>query len=377
MTTTTDHGTATPPLRRTPLYALHQQLGGRLVEFGGYAMPLQYGDSIREEHLHTRAHAGLFDVSHMGQINVAGPPAALENLVTGDIDGLADYQQRYTLLTNDNGGIIDDLMVTRLPDRLHLVVNAAYRDSDLHHLETGLAGLCTVSAQAERALLALQGPQAAEVIAAFEPALATIAFMSSLACRLDGIPCLVSRSGYCGEDGYEISLPGDAAETLARALLDDARVKPIGLGARDSLRLEAGLCLAGSDITAQTSPAEAGLGWTIAKKYRDLPAVAARFPGATRILAELRSGPARKRVGLRPKSGVPLRAEMILHDHDGREVGAVSSGSFGATLGHPVAMGYVLSDLAAPGTRLGVTIRARSHTVDVVALPFVRHRYFR
>lgn len=361
--------------RTTSLRALHAALGARFVDFAGYAMPVQYPAGIVQEHLHTRAQASLFDVSHMGQIVVAGPADALEALVPSDIAALEVGQQRYTLLTNGAGGILDDLMVARLPDHYLLVVNAACKDADHAHLVQGLGDACRVRLCSDRALLALQGPAAADVLSTFAREPAALPFMGVRECRLGGIDCVVSRSGYTGEDGFEIALPAAVAEAFARRLLDDARVAPAGLGARDSLRLEAGLCLSGTDFDVTTTPAAAALGWVVARKYRD-SSVPARFPGAATVLAELAQGAARLRVGLRLRGRAPLRGGCALV-HDRREVGRVTSGTFGPSAGHPVAMGYVERALAAPGTVLEATIRERTHAVEVCALPFVPHRYHR
>ncbi len=362
-------------LQQTPLYNLHVELGARLVPFAGFSMPVQYAGGIKQEHLHTRARAGLFDVSHMGQISLRGPLAALEALVPGDIAGLALNQQRYSLLTNQAGGIIDDLMITRFADRLHLVVNAAFKHSDFAHLAAALATDCELTAHPELALLALQGPLAGKVMEALSPAAAALRFMQGCAATIQGIAVLVHRCGYTGEDGFEISVANEAADDLARLLLAQPGVVACGLGARDSLRLEAGLCLSGADIDATTTPAEAALNWTVARKYLGTPAADARFPGHARILDEMRRGPARQRVGIRIRSRVPVRAGAPLHDHAGRTVGVITSGGFGPSLDAPVAMGYVESALAAPGSVLAVTIRDNEHLVDVVTLPFVPHRY--
>jgi len=362
-------------LKQTPLYDLHQQLGARLVPFAGYAMPVQYAGGIKHEHLHTRRHAGLFDVSHMGQISLRGALDKLETLVPGDIAGLSVGQQRYSLLTNAAGGIIDDLMITRFADRLHLVVNAASKHSDFTHLADGLGADCELQAHDELALLALQGPQAEAVLAALCPAAGALKFMQGCATSIQGMAVLVHRCGYTGEDGFEIAVANDAAAELARLLLAQPGVEACGLGARDSLRLEAGLCLAGADIDVDTRPAEAGLNWTIARKYLRDGATPARFPGHARILEEARHGAARTRVGLRMRGRVPVRAGAALHDSTGSAVGTVTSGGFGPSLDAPVAMGYVATARAAPGTELVVTIRNAEHVVDVVALPFVPHRY--
>ncbi len=362
-------------LQQTPLYNLHVELGARLVPFAGYAMPVQYVGGIKHEHLHARRAAGLFDVSHMGQISLRGTLAALEALVLGDVAGLAVGQQRYSLLTTDAGGIIDDLMITRFADHLHLVVNAAYKDSDFAHLAQGLGSQCELEAHPELALLALQGPTAAAALDALCPAAGALLFMQGCATSIEGIAVLVHRCGYTGEDGFEIAVANEAAEDLARLLLAQPGVEACGLGARDSLRLEAGLCLSGADIDAGITPSEAGLNWTIARKYLRDDASAARFPGHARILDEARHGAARARVGIRIRGRVPVRASAELHDDSGRVVGVITSGGFGPSLDAPVAMGYVERALAVPGSVLAVTIRNAEHRVDVVALPFVPHRY--
>jgi aminomethyltransferase len=367
----------TAAARRTPLHAYHLACGAKLVPFAGYAMPLQYPHGIVHEHLHTRASAGLFDVSHMGQVFIDAPAAALEALVPGDLAALPDYRQRYTVLTNERGGIIDDLMIMRLPGRWYAVVNAAFRDSDRAHLAQALAGTGTVTLAEDRALLALQGPAAAAVLAAHCPRAAALPFMAALEDAVAGVACLLTRSGYTGEDGFEIACAADDGERLARALAADPRVEPVGLGARDSLRLEAGLCLSGTDIDPTTNPVEAGLGWLVAKKYRGAQPEPARFPGADRILRALPAGSRRVRVGLKPAGRVPLRGGTALSDAAGDEVGRITSGSFGPTAGHPVAMGYVERRLDISGTALTVSIRGRTHAVEVAALPFVPHRYFR
>ena len=362
-------------LNRTPLHALHEELGARLVAFAGYSMPVQYARGIKHEHTFTRTHAGLFDVSHMGQISIRGPHGALEDLVPSDIEALASYHQRYTVLTNEDGGIVDDLMVTRLPERLFAVVNAAYKARDFEHLSTRLAGGCDLELHDDRALLALQGPASAEVMAACCEQTRALSFMTAAECVIEGIDCLVNRSGYTGEDGFEISVAVADAERLARLILAHERVEPVGLGARDSLRLEAGLCLSGTDIDATTTPVEAGLGWLIAKKYRAAKPAPAKFPGASIILGQIHDGAERLRVGLRPQGRIPLRGGTLLRNDHGDDVGRITSGSFGPTAGHPVAMGYVDQGLAREGTVLEVSIRERTHAVEVAALPFVLHRY--
>lgn len=365
-------------LRTTPLAALHAELGARMLPFAGYSMPVQYPGGMRHEHEATRTGAGLFDVSHMGQLAIHGPLAALEALVTGDLSALAPWRQRYTVLTDPRGGIIDDLMVTHLPAYALCVVNAAFADSDCRYLRDALPPACTVEQLHERALLALQGPAAVNVLARYDAALASVPFMAARETVVAGVACLATRGGYTGEDGFELALAARDAEGLARSLLAHAEVAPCGLGARDSLRLEAGLCLSGTDIDAGTTPVEADLGWVVAKKYRGEPPLAqARFPGANVILDQLAHGTARLRVGLRPDGRVPLRGGTEIHDHDGHSVGTVTSGTVGPTAGGPVAMGYLRRDCATPGTRLAATIRARVHAVTVTRLPFVPHRYYR
>ncbi|MHB1208061.1 MAG: glycine cleavage system aminomethyltransferase GcvT, partial [Rhodospirillaceae bacterium] len=308
------------PLKSTPLHALHVSLGAKMVPFAGYDMPVQYPLGVLKEHLHTRTSAGLFDVSHMGQATLTGPnvAAALETLVPGDIIGLAPGQVRYTLLLNDQGGIIDDLMVTRADaaDTLYLVVNAACKDGDFAHIAAKLAGLATLTRHEDAALLALQGPTAAAVLAKFIPAAAGMEFMTSRVEKFDGVTVRLFRSGYTGEDGYEISVPASAAEKVAKALLAAPGVQPIGLGARDSLRLEAGLCLYGSDIDTTTTPVEAALSWVIGKRRR----AQGGFPGAARIQKELKEGAARKRVGIKPLGRAPARAHTEIQDAHGSKI---------------------------------------------------------
>ncbi|HUK58229.1 MAG TPA: glycine cleavage system aminomethyltransferase GcvT [Stellaceae bacterium] len=357
-------------LARTPLHDLHVSLGAKMVPFAGYDMPVQYPAGILAEHLHTRSAAALFDVSHMGQVRLEGPgaAAALERLVPGDIAGLGHGRMRYTLLTNDAGGIRDDLMVTSRGDHLFLIVNAACKDADIAHLTRHISGVRPLP---ERALLALQGPMAATVLARLAPESAGLAFMSAAPMALAGIACDVSRSGYTGEDGFEISVPGDAAEALARRLLAEPEVKPAGLGARDTLRLEAGLCLYGHDIDETTTPVEAALTWTIAKRRR----AEGGYPGADVVARQLAQGAQRKRVGIKPADKAPAREETPIVAPDGRTIGRVTSGGFGPSVGGPVAMGYVESEFAAPGTELGLVVRGSTRPARVATLPFVPHRY--
>jgi len=367
------------PLLRTPLHALHVELGARMVPFAGYDMPVQYPAGIIKEHAHTRTQAGLFDVSHMGQIRLSGPDAAaaLESLVPVDIVDLPAGMQRYALFTNETGGILDDLMVANLGDCLFLVVNAACKTQDIAHLRAHLAGRCDIEVLTDRALLALQGPAAGTVLARLAPATARLVFMTIARVPLLGVECIVSRSGYTGEDGFEISVPADRADALARLLLAQPEVQPVGLGARDSLRLEAGLCLYGHDLDPATTPVEGSLLWALSKVRRADGARAGGYPGADVIQRQIAEGVARKRVGLLPRERVPVREGADIVDADGRIVGKVTSGGFGPTVGGPVAMGYVDAALATPGTRLGAIVRGRTVPVDVAKTPFVPQRYYR
>lgn len=355
----------------TPLDALHRELGAKMVPFAGYDMPVQYPAGVLAEHLHTRAAASLFDVSHMGQFSLNGSNAAtvLEALTTGDFQDLAPGRQRYTLLMNEAGGIIDDLMVAHHPGRLLIVANASRKAVDAHHMAQHLAG-ATLDQHPDRALLALQGPGAAAVLGGLCPAAAALPFMGVTIATIGGAECWISRSGYTGEDGYEISVDGAHAEALARALLAQPGVAPAGLGARDSLRLEAGLCLYGADIDAVTTPVEANLTWAIGKRRR----VEGGFPGAAVIQDQLANGATRYRVGLRPAGRAPARAETLIVA-GGTEAGAVTSGGFSPTLGAPIAMGYVRRDIAAPGTIVDLMIRETAAPATVVPLPFVPTRY--
>ncbi len=366
-------------LKQTPLNALHRELGARLVPFAGYEMPVQYPTGILKEHRHTRAAAGLFDVSHMGQVRLVGENAAvaLERLVPVDVVGLAEGRQRYALFTNERGGILDDLMITNAGDHLFLVVNGACKEQDLAHLRRHLGGDCAVEPLTDQALIALQGPRAAAVMARLVPRSSELVFMTAATLELDGAACFVTRSGYTGEDGFEISVPADRAEALARRLLAEDEVAPIGLGARDSLRLEAGLCLYGHDIDAETTPVEAGLAWALSKARRHDGARPGGYPGAEIILRQLDEGVARRRVGIRPQGRVPVRAGAELVDGDGAPAGRVTSGGFGPTAGGPVAMGYVAAACARPETRLDALVRGKPHPVEVVKLPFVQQRYYR
>jgi aminomethyltransferase len=371
------------PLKQTPLHSLHVSRGARMVPFAGYDMPVQYADGILAEHTHTRTQAGLFDVSHMGQAFLAGADhetvaRALEALVPGDIVGLAHGRQRYTQLTDGNGGILDDLMVTRSADPaedgvLMLVVNAATKEVDFSHIGASLpAGVRLIRAD-HRALIAVQGPMAVQAVGRHCPEAVGMLFMSAITTRFDGIGCHISRSGYTGEDGYEISCKATRVRAIVERLLSEPAVKLIGLGARDSLRLEAGLCLYGHDIDSMTSPIEAALTWSIGKRRRE----EGGFPGAARIQAELRDGPRRLRVGIKPEGRAPAREGTEIKSADGATIGKVTSGGFGPTVNGPVSMGYVERAFAAPGTPLQLIVRDKPMPASVVALPFVPHRYVR
>ncbi len=361
-------------LKTTPLDQLHRELGGRMVDFAGWSMPVQYPSGILKEHSQARERAALFDVSHMGQVAITGPAAAaaIERVVPADIQSLAAARARYTQLTNDAGGIIDDLIITASENGLFVVVNAGGRDEDLAHLQAQLPDH-EVRLLDDRALLALQGPAAVEVLAAMAPEVADLAFMESRELQLSGLAVRVSRLGYTGEDGFEISVHQDHAQKLARTLLANEAVAPAGLGARDSLRLEAGLCLYGHDIDTTTSPIEAALAWTIGKRRRE----EGGFPGAERILAELKDGAERRLVGLRPEGRAPAREGATIMDSAGNSVGVVTSGGFGPTVGAPIAMGYVKTALAKAGTALVIELRGKPVPAEVTKLPFVPHRYHR
>lgn len=369
-------GDTTSPLKSTPLTGLHRSLGAKLVPFAGYEMPVQFADGILKEHLHTRAAAGLFDVSHMGQVTLRGgaAAAALEKLVPGDLQALAPGRMRYTMLLNPAGGILDDVMVTRSGDGLFVIVNAACKDADIAHLRAELPSSVDVVPRDDRALLALQGPKAADVLQRHTRAgLSALRFMSSAAIAVGGADCMVSRSGYTGEDGFEISAPAHAAAALAECLLAEPEVRPIGLGARDSLRLEAGLCLYGHDIDATTTPIEAGLAWAIGKRRRE----EGGFPGDSVIRRQLDEGTPRVRVGIRPDGRAPVREGAALTDKDGVAIGRVTSGGFGPSVGAPVAMGYVETAVADVGAALHANVRGKPLPVRVADMPFVEHRYYR
>ncbi|MCC7427241.1 MAG: glycine cleavage system aminomethyltransferase GcvT [Alphaproteobacteria bacterium] len=362
-------------LKTTPLDALHRRLGGRMVPFAGYAMPVQYAGGIIAEHSQCRTQAALFDVSHMGQGALLGADAAkaLEALVPGDIQGLKPGRQRYTLFTNERGGIIDDLMVANAGDKLVLVVNASRKAIDFAHLRAHMPAGVKVEEWPDRALMALQGPEAATVMARLSPAAAALSFMGAGAVDVAGLSCWVTRSGYTGEDGFEISCMAEDAERLAERLLAEPEVAPAGLGARDSLRLEAGLCLYGNDIDENTNPVEADLVWTIGKRRK----MEWNFLGAHPIRETLENGPHQIRVGIRPEGRAPARAGTQITAADGTPAGIVTSGGFGPTLGAPVAMGYVMRPFAADGTALDLLVRGKPLPGRVAPLPFVAHRYAR
>ncbi|MBF0248589.1 MAG: glycine cleavage system aminomethyltransferase GcvT [Alphaproteobacteria bacterium] len=357
----------------TPLDGLHRELGAKMVPFAGYAMPVQYPAGILKEHLHTRAAASLFDVSHMGQAFLKGGDAiaAFEELVPGDYQGLALGKTRYTVLLNDKGGIRDDLMATRVEGGLYLVVNAACKDADFAHIEAGTRGRATLDILADRALLALQGPKAGAVLARLAPATADMTFMTFREVDIADIPCFATRSGYTGEDGFEISVPAGRAEELARVLLDQPEVEPAGLGARDSLRLEAGLCLYGHDIDTATTPIEADLKWVVNKRRRETGG----FPGADVILGQLANGTERLRVGILPDGRAPAREGTEVQDTDGTVIGTVTSGGFGPSVNGPIAMGYVKTAFAKPGAPVILIVRGKPLTAKVVAMPFTEKSY--
>ena len=380
-----DHTEDQSVLKQTPLHALHLSLGAKIVPFAGYDMPVQYPAGVMKEHLHTRAAAGLFDVSHMGQVlvraksgSVEDAALALEKLVPVDILGLREGRQRYGFFTADNGGILDDLMIANRGDHLLVVVNASCKDADLAHMQENLPG-CDVSLLDDRALLALQGPRAEGVLAELWADVAAMKFMDVREVPLLGVACIISRSGYSGEDGFEISVPASHAEALSKALLSHPDCEPIGLGARDSLRLEAGLCLYGNDIDTTTSPIEAALDWAIQKVRRPGGERAGGYPGAARIEDDLQSGPVRRRVGLKPEGKAPVRAHagLFAEDSSASPIGEVTSGTFGPTAEGPVAMGYVPSAMAKAGTRVFAEVRGKYLPMTVTALPFITPTYKR
>jgi aminomethyltransferase len=374
------------PLLKTPLNDLHLSLGARMVPFAGYSMPVQYPAGVLKEHLFTRAACGLFDVSHMGQVVIRpltgvmdDAARALESLIPVDILGLKEGRQRYGFFTQEDGGILDDLMISNRGDHFFIVVNAACKAADFAHMQRALAASCSLDMLDDRALIALQGPFAEKVLAEFCPEVTSMKFMDVSVEDLHDIDCIISRSGYSGEDGFEISVPAADAMTVARRLLDHPDCDPIGLGARDSLRLEAGLCLYGNDIDTTTSPVEAGLEWAIQKARRKGGARAGGFPGATRILSELEQGAPRRRVGLRPEGKAPVRAHAGLYANEAgtSRLGEVTSGGFGPSVDGPVAMGYLPVSHAATGTTVFAEVRGKFLPMTVSALPFITPTYKR
>jgi aminomethyltransferase len=370
-----------PELQKTPLHALHLELGARMVAFAGYSMPVQYPEGLIAEHRHTRASAGLFDVSHMGQLRLVGPDAAaaFETVIPMDVIDLAPGKQRYGLLLTDEGTIIDDLMFVNRGGELFVIVNGACKQGDLQHLHERIGSRCQVIPLPERALLALQGPKAVDAIKRVLPETDKLVFMTGAGLQWQGADLFVTRSGYTGEDGFEISVPGAHAEALARALLAQPEVKPVGLGARNSLRLEAGLCLYGNDIDTSTTPVEAALTWAIQKVRRTGGERAGGFPGAQRVLAQLegREAIARKRVGLVARERVPVREHAQLQEPQGQRVGEVTSGLLAPSLDQPIAMGYLPPQLAAPGTRVDALVRGKPVPMEVSPMPFIPNRYHR
>ena len=370
-------------LRRTPLYDLHRALGARMVGFAGYEMPVQYPMGVLKEHLHTRAAAGLFDVSHMGQIvlrakrgDVDEAARALERLVPVDVLGLAVGRQRYAFFTNEAGGILDDLMIARFPDSLLLVCNAARKTADEAHLRDVLSDCCDVEVL-DRALIALQGPSAESALAPLAPDISSMRFMDARETSIMGAKCIVTRSGYTGEDGFEVSIPSSNAREIVETFLAQPNVAPIGLGARDSLRLEAGLCLYGADLDEATTPVEGGLSWAIQKIRRHGGSRAGGFPGADIILDQLENGAARRRVGLRPEGRAPVRGGALLFaaDDGGEPIGRVTSGGFGPSVDAPIAMGYLPAALSKIGSRVFADLRGKREPATVVTLPFVKPHY--
>lgn len=360
--------------KRTPLYDLHVELGGKMVDFAGWEMPVQYPLGIMGEHKHCRTKAALFDVSHMGQVILRGDNVGekLESLCPQAFSTLKEGKARYGFFTNESGGIMDDLIVSNAGDHFFVVVNAALRHQDIPHMKAHLEGV-EVTEIFDRALIAVQGPAAEEVVGALCPEARDLKFMETTVAGIDGADCRVSRLGYTGEDGYEISIPADKAIAVARALLAHEDCEPAGLGARDSLRLEAGLCLYGNDIDQTTSPIEASLIWAIQKRRRE----EGGFPGADRIQDEIANGTARKLVGVKPEGRAPARQGVEVQSADGNTIGAITSGGFGPTVGGPVALGYIAAGHDAAGTRVNLIIRGKAQPAEIVPLPFVQQNYKR
>ncbi|MDH5187818.1 MAG: glycine cleavage system aminomethyltransferase GcvT [Rhodospirillaceae bacterium] len=360
-------------LKKTPLDTLHRELGAKMVPFAGYDMPVQYPMGVLKEHLHTRTNAGLFDVSHMGQAFLTGPGAidAFEALVPGDYKDMPTGKTRYTVLLNDSGGIMDDLMATKIEDGLYIVVNAACKDADFAHIKSKTAGKAKLEILEDRALLAIQGPKAGDVIARLSPETIDMTFMTFAKVSIAGIACFVTRSGYTGEDGFEISVPASMAGELAKKILAEPEVEAIGLGARDSLRLEAGLSLYGHDIDTTTTPVEAGLRWVINKRRREEK----NFPAANIIMDQIENGTERQRVGIKPDGRAPAREGTEIQDVDGNAIGIITSGGFGPSVDGPVAMGYVKTAFSAEGTKLNLIVRGKAISANVVKMPFTPHHY--
>jgi len=370
----------TQKLLRTPCYDLHLEAGGKMIPFAGYDMPVQYGMGVKKEHLHTRAQVGLFDVSHMGQLKLIGKnsAAALETLVPVDIIDLPQGKQRYALFTNEQGGLLDDLMVSNFGDHLFIVVNAACKAQDIAHMQKHLPADVEMKILEGRALLALQGPKAGEILARLIPETASMVFMDSRVLDFDGAQCIIGRAGYTGEDGFEISIPGEHAERLTRLILAESEVEWIGLGARDSLRLESGLCLYGHDIDQTTTPVEASLLWAISKIRRTGGERAGGFPGADIILNQIVTKDiARKRIGMVGLGKAPVREGVELYNSDGDKIGVVTSGTAGPTKGSPIAMGYVQPQYAVLDTKIFAEVRGKKLPVLVQKMPFVEQRYHR
>ena len=366
-------------LKQTALFTLHQQLGGKMVPFAGYLLPVQYSPGIIKEHLQTRQSASLFDVSHMGQVKLSGEnaAAALESLVPVDVVDLPAFHQRYAVFTNDQGGILDDLIITNAGDHLFVVVNGACKEQDIAHMQTHIGNQCDIEVLNDHALIAVQGPKAVDAIKRLAPPVADLVFMTATTVEIDGVSCFVTRSGYTGEDGFEISMPNSDAARIAQLILDTEEVEACGLGARDSLRLEAGLCLYGHDLTTQTTPVEASLLWALSKVRRADGERPGGYPGADVIFKQIAEKTQLKRVGLKPEGRAPIREGAEIQNSDGTIIGHVTSGGFGATVEGPVAMGYVDRQLSEVGTQLNAVVRGKLAPLTVAKLPFVTQRYYR
>jgi aminomethyltransferase len=367
----------TTEFKKTPLYSLHIEKGASLVPFAGYEMPVQYSNGVKQEHLHTRKYAGLFDISHMGQVKLSGNDAmrTLESLTPGNIENLPVNSQRYSVFTNERGGILDDIMVTNLGNTLFVVINAACKDDDISYLQNHLLGDCELEVLTDFALLALQGPRATDVLQRVCPEATKLTFMSGNQFKIENIDCYINRCGYTGEDGFEISMPAEQVENIARLLLAEEEVELIGLGARDSLRLEAGYSLYGHELDENTTPVEANINWVISKErlQEDQPG----YPGREIIQEQILNGTKRLRVGILSDGKAPIReGESILND-DEKILGTVTSGGFGPSVEKPVAMAYIDKQYASTGSKLMVKVRNRIQNVQVVTLPFIKHNYYR